>query len=58
MKAETHLLEGHPAPEVKGQKQDGAWKTLSDYKGKPLVSFFYGQPDPVRRAQSKDQIQR
>ena len=42
MKAETHLKLGQKAPVFKLQNQDGAWRTLADFTGKPLIIFFYG----------------
>lgn len=37
----TTLKKGDKAPEFSGKDQDGNNHTLSDYKGKKLVVFFY-----------------
>ena len=37
----THLKAGDKAPDFSAQDQDGNTITLSDYKGKKLVLFFY-----------------
>lgn len=37
----THLKEGDQAPDFKGLDQDGKERSLSDYKGKKLILFFY-----------------
>jgi len=37
----TTLKKGDKAPEFSGKDQDGIVHTLSDYKGKKLVVFFY-----------------
>ena len=37
----THLKEGDVAPEFTGLDQDLNKRSLSDYKGKKLVLFFY-----------------
>lgn len=37
----THLKVGDKAPEFSGKDQDGNSISLSDYKGKKLVVFFY-----------------
>lgn len=37
----TTLKKGDKAPEFSGKDQDGTTHTLSDYKGKKLVVFFY-----------------
>jgi peroxiredoxin Q/BCP len=36
---------GIPAPEFKLIDQDGKEHTLSDYKGKPLLLYFYPRDD-------------
>src|SRR5689334_24684815 len=41
----THLTEGSPAPDFTGTDQDGKEFTLSDFKGKKLVLFFYPEDD-------------
>lgn len=37
----THLKEGDKAPDFTGLDQDGNEISLSDYKGKKLILFFY-----------------
>jgi thioredoxin-dependent peroxiredoxin len=37
----TTLKKGDQAPNFKAQDQNGNWHTLSDYRGKKLVVFFY-----------------
>ncbi len=37
----THLKEGDKAPDFSGLNQDGETVTLSDYKGKKLILYFY-----------------
>ncbi len=37
----THLKPGDKAPELKGTDQDGKPVSLSDYKGKKLILYFY-----------------
>ena len=37
----THLQEGDKAPAFTAQNQDGEKVTLSDYKGKKIVLYFY-----------------
>ncbi len=37
----THLKEGDPAPPFTGKIETGETVSLSDYKGKKLVLFFY-----------------
>ncbi|RYY48328.1 MAG: thioredoxin-dependent thiol peroxidase [Chitinophagaceae bacterium] len=39
------LSEGQKAPAFKGSDQDGKPVTLSDYRGKKLVLYFYPQDD-------------
>ncbi len=39
----THLQEGEKAPAFTGTDQDGKKISLSDYKGKKLILFFYPQ---------------
>ncbi len=41
----THLTEGIKAPAFKGKDQNGNTISLSDYKGKKLVLFFYPEDD-------------
>jgi len=41
----THLLEGSKAPAFKGKDQNGKVVSLSDYKGKKVVLFFYPEDD-------------
>lgn len=41
----THLAEGVKAPSFKGKDQNGNTISLSDYKGKKLVLFFYPEDD-------------
>ena len=41
----THLTEGSAAPDFTGADQDGKELTLSDFKGKKLVLFFYPEDD-------------
>ncbi len=41
----THLIEGIKAPAFKGKDQNGNAVSLSDYKGKKLVLFFYPEDD-------------
>jgi peroxiredoxin Q/BCP len=41
----THLTEGIKAPVFKGKDQNGNTVSLSDYKGKKLVLFFYPEDD-------------
>ena len=37
----TNLKEGQVAPEIKAENQDGKIISLSDFKGKKVVLFFY-----------------
>ncbi len=37
----THLKEGDPAPQFTAKDQDGNTISLSDYKGKKLLVYFY-----------------
>lgn len=37
----THIKEGDKAPAFKGKDQDGNEISLSDYKGKKVVLYFY-----------------
>ncbi|MDE3235065.1 MAG: thioredoxin-dependent thiol peroxidase [Bacteroidota bacterium] len=37
----TTLVEGAKAPQFKGKDQNGNWVSLSDYKGKKVVLYFY-----------------
>ncbi len=37
----THLKEGDPAPQFTAKDQDGNPISLSDYKGKKLLLYFY-----------------
>ncbi len=37
----THLKEGDPAPQFAAKDQDGNTISLSDYKGKKLLVYFY-----------------
>lgn len=41
----TTLQKGDKAPAFSGKDQDGNLHTLSDYKGKKLVVFFYPKAD-------------
>ncbi len=41
----THLKEGIKAPAFKGKDQNGNGVSLSDYKGKKVVLFFYPEDD-------------
>ena len=41
----THLIEGTPAPLFTGTDQNGKKVSLSDYKGRKLVLFFYPEDD-------------
>ncbi len=41
----TPLKKGDAAPNFSGKDQDGNVRTLSDYKGKKLVVFFYPKAD-------------
>lgn len=41
----THLTAGTKAPAFKGKDQNGNTVSLSDYKGKKLVLFFYPEDD-------------
>jgi thioredoxin-dependent peroxiredoxin len=41
----THLQEGKKAPAFTGRDQNGKKVSLSDYKGKKLVLFFYPEDD-------------
>jgi thioredoxin-dependent peroxiredoxin len=41
----THLTEGKKAPEFKGKDQNGNPVSLSDFKGKKVVLYFYPQDD-------------
>lgn len=41
----TQLKEGDKAPLFSGPDQDGKKRSLSDYKGKKLVLFFYPEDD-------------
>jgi peroxiredoxin Q/BCP len=37
----THLNEGDKAPEIKGRDQNGSEVSLSQFKGKKVVLYFY-----------------
>ena len=41
----THLTEGSKAPSFKSKDQDGKPVSLSDYKGKKIVLYFYPEDD-------------
>ena len=41
----THLTEGSKAPAFKGKDQNGIPVSLSDYKGKKVVLYFYPEDD-------------
>ena len=41
----THLTEGQKAPAFTGKDQDGNKVSLSDFKGRKLVLFFYPEDD-------------
>ncbi|MEP7255122.1 MAG: thioredoxin-dependent thiol peroxidase [Ferruginibacter sp.] len=41
----THLTEGSKAPAFKSKDQDGKPVSLSDYKGKKIVLYFYPEDD-------------
>jgi peroxiredoxin Q/BCP len=41
----THLREGEKAPVFTGKNQNGDKVSLSDYKGKKIVLFFYPEDD-------------
>ena len=41
----TELKTGDPAPDFSGPIQDGTTVSLSDFKGKKLVLFFYPKDD-------------
>ncbi|MBK6622222.1 MAG: thioredoxin-dependent thiol peroxidase [Saprospirales bacterium] len=41
----THLKEGDKAPAFSGLNENGEPVSLSDYKGKKLILFFYPQAD-------------
>lgn len=41
----THLTEGNKAPSFKGKDQNGNTVSLSDYKGKKVVLYFYPEDD-------------
>jgi peroxiredoxin Q/BCP len=41
----THLKEGDKAPDFSAKDQDGNTVSLSDFKGKNLVLYFYPQDD-------------
>ena len=41
----THLQEGDKAPVFTGKDQDGKKVSLSDYKGKKVVLYFYPEDD-------------
>lgn len=41
----THLKEGDQAPDFKGVNENGKPVSLSDYKGKKLILFFYPKAD-------------
>ncbi len=41
----THLTEGTKAPAFKGKDQNGNAVSLTDYKGKKVVLFFYPEDD-------------
>jgi peroxiredoxin Q/BCP len=41
----THLQIGDPAPDFRGFDQDGNEISLSDYRGKKLVLYFYPKDD-------------
>ncbi|MCB0376234.1 MAG: peroxiredoxin, partial [Sinomicrobium sp.] len=39
----THLKAGDPAPEFSGLNENGETVSLSDFRGKKLILFFYPQ---------------
>ncbi len=41
----THLIEGKKAPVFKGKDQNGKPVSLSDFKGKKIVLYFYPEDD-------------
>lgn len=41
----THLKPGDPAPHFSGKDQNGKTVSLSDFKGKKLVVYFYPKDD-------------
>ena len=41
----THLTEGTKAPAFKGKDQNGKTVSLTDYKGKKIVLYFYPEDD-------------
>jgi peroxiredoxin Q/BCP len=41
----THLTEGTKAPAFKGKDQNGKPVSLSDYKGKKVILYFYPEDD-------------
>jgi thioredoxin-dependent peroxiredoxin len=41
----THLTEGKKAPALKGKDQNGKPVSLSDFKGKKVVLYFYPEDD-------------
>ena len=41
----THLRPGDPAPDFAGTTTDGARASLSDYRGRKLVMYFYPMDD-------------
>lgn len=41
----THLQEGDKAPNFKSKDQNGKTVSLSDYKGKKVVLYFYPEDD-------------
>ena len=41
----TNLIEGSKAPAFKGKDQNGKIVSLTDYKGKKVVLYFYPEDD-------------
>jgi thioredoxin-dependent peroxiredoxin len=41
----THLTQGDKAPDFKGKDQNGKQVSLTDFKGKKLILYFYPKDD-------------
>ena len=39
------LKPGDPAPPFRLQDGDGAWRTLAEFEGRPLVVYFFPMAD-------------
>jgi thioredoxin-dependent peroxiredoxin len=49
----TQLVKGDAAPDFSAQDQNGALRSLADFKGKKLILYFYPEDDtPVCTVQS------